>query len=155
MSDSPTPRFMDRDLATLVARLSFMLDSWVELDVLRGHDVTLTQFRVLAALRDAGERGQFVTRLAALCAMQQPTMTKHVDVMVARGLAAREREDSDRRMVRVVLTSAGQSLADELVRQAELHNQGLSRRVPWLASALLDALHVLHALQAGDGASDG
>ena len=69
-------------------------------------DLSLPQYRVLAAVDDGGERA---THLARALALAKPTVTAAVDGLVERGLLAREPVPGDRRSVRIALTDAGRA----------------------------------------------
>lgn len=67
-------------------------------------DLSLSQYRVLAAVDDGGERA---THLAHALALAKPTVTAAVDGLVERGFLAREPVPGDRRSVRIALTTSG------------------------------------------------
>jgi DNA-binding MarR family transcriptional regulator len=68
--------------------------------------LTLPQYRVLAALSQGGVRS---AHLAERLAVRGPTLTAIADALVAAGLAARESEPGDRRVVRLCATGAGEA----------------------------------------------
>lgn len=70
------------------------------------------QYRMLKLIGLGGERS---ARLAERLAVAKPTLTATADSLVAAGLACREAEPGDRRVVRLHLTEAGR----EAVRQAD------------------------------------
>jgi DNA-binding MarR family transcriptional regulator len=72
------------------------------------HDLSLTQLRVLAILRD---RRPTMTALAAYLGLDKSTMTGLVDRAEKRGLLARARNPEDGRAVDVLITPAGAALA--------------------------------------------
>ncbi len=128
-----TAPFMSTHVPTLLARLSHRMDEDFHAALYR-RGVPMPEFRALAALRDAMPEGQTVTRLADLCMLRQPTMTKLLDRMVRKGLAVRRGDPRDRRKVRVALSVRGALLADELVALAWEFETGLSRALPALDS---------------------
>jgi DNA-binding MarR family transcriptional regulator len=67
------------------------------------------QYRILKLIGQGGERS---ARLADLLAVAKPTLTATADSLVAAGLACREAEPGDRRVVRLHLTDAGQAAID-------------------------------------------
>jgi DNA-binding MarR family transcriptional regulator len=67
------------------------------------------QYRILKLIGQGGERS---ARLAELLAVAKPTLTATADSLVAAGLACREAEPGDRRVVRLHLTEAGQAAID-------------------------------------------
>jgi DNA-binding MarR family transcriptional regulator len=64
------------------------------------------QYRILKLAGAGGERS---ARLAERLAVAKPTLTAIADSLVGAGLARREAEPGDRRVVRLVLTEAGQA----------------------------------------------
>jgi DNA-binding MarR family transcriptional regulator len=64
------------------------------------------QYRILKLIGLGGERS---ARLAEKLAVARPTLTSTADSLVAAGLAVREAEPGDRRVVRLRLTPAGQA----------------------------------------------
>ena len=101
--------------------------------------VSPQQYRMLKLIGEGGERS---ARLAEKLAVARPTLTSTADSLVAAGLAYREAEPGDRRVVRLRLTQAGSAA---VVRADEAYGawfDGLlaytGRRVEILAD--LDAL---------------
>jgi DNA-binding MarR family transcriptional regulator len=79
--------------------------------------VSPQQYRILKLIGQGGERS---ARLAEKLAVARPTLTSTADSLVAAGLAVREAEPGDRRVVRLRLTPAGQTAvvrADEAYAQ--------------------------------------
>jgi DNA-binding MarR family transcriptional regulator len=68
--------------------------------------VSPQQYRILKLIGEGGERS---ARLADRLAVARPTLTATADSLVAAGLACREAEPGDRRVVRLRLTEAGQA----------------------------------------------
>jgi DNA-binding MarR family transcriptional regulator len=68
--------------------------------------VSPQQYRMLKLIGEGGERS---ARLADRLAVARPTLTATADSLVAAGLAYREAEPGDRRVVRLRLTGAGQA----------------------------------------------
>jgi DNA-binding MarR family transcriptional regulator len=68
--------------------------------------VSPQQYRILKLIGEGGERS---ARLAERLAVAKPTLTSIADSLVAAGLACREAEPGDRRVVRLRLTEAGQA----------------------------------------------
>jgi DNA-binding MarR family transcriptional regulator len=71
--------------------------------------LTPQQFRMLKLIGAGGERS---ARLAERLAVAKPTLTSTADGLVAAGLVWRETEISDRRVVKLRLTEAGQAALD-------------------------------------------
>lgn len=68
--------------------------------------VSPQQYRMLKLIGAGGERS---ARLAEKLAVAKPTLTSTADSLVAAGLAIRQAEEGDRRVVRLCLTPAGQA----------------------------------------------
>ncbi len=66
--------------------------------------VSPQQYRMLKLIGEGGERS---ARLAEKLAVARPTLTSTADSLVAAGLAYREAEPGDRRVVRLRLTAEG------------------------------------------------
>jgi DNA-binding MarR family transcriptional regulator len=71
--------------------------------------VSPQQYRMLKLIGAGGERS---ARLAEKLAVARPTLTATADSLVAAGLACREAEPGDRRVVRLRLTEAGQKAVE-------------------------------------------
>jgi DNA-binding MarR family transcriptional regulator len=68
--------------------------------------VSPQQYRMLKLIGAGGERS---ARLADKLAVAKPTLTSTADSLVAAGLATRQAEPGDRRVVRLFLTDAGRA----------------------------------------------
>jgi DNA-binding MarR family transcriptional regulator len=84
---------------TVIARLS---------RVAAEHDLSLTQLRVLAILRD---REPTMAELAAYLGLERSSVSGLIDRAVKRGLVRRDASEDDGRAVRVSLTPDGRRLA--------------------------------------------
>ncbi len=71
--------------------------------------VSPQQYRILKLIGAGGERS---ARLAEKLAVAKPTLTSTADSLVAAGLATRQAELGDRRVVRLFLTEAGRAAAE-------------------------------------------
>ncbi len=128
MANNAAPtRFIDDYLLYLLARASHVVSSEFH-EQLRRRGISVPVWRVLASL--AGSQGETVTRLAEICLLQQPTMTKLLDRMVRDGLVMRSQDSRDRRVVRVALTQRGEAIATELTQAAKQHEAELLARYP-------------------------
>ncbi len=93
----------------VLARLARLLDT-------AETGLTLPQYRMLAALAGGGVRS---AHLADRLAVRRPTLTAIADGLVSAGLATRESEPGDRRVVQLCPTDAGNAAlrhADECLR---------------------------------------
>jgi len=71
-------------------------------------------------LKSAGEEAGLSQReLASRMSIEGPTLVRHLDRLEHEGLIARARDDQDRRVVRISLTSTGQKRLAELRCVAE------------------------------------
>jgi DNA-binding MarR family transcriptional regulator len=127
----------------LEARLTTLFGT-LQRETSGGDELSRTSAAVLHMLCDAPRR---VTELAESQAVAQPTMTVLLQRLEARGLLARHRDSSDRRVTNVVITDAGRAtLAGRRARRAE----ALAARLRTLTSderaALRAALPALDAL---------
>ena len=78
------------------------------------HDLSLTQLRVLAILRD---RTPTMTALAEHLGLERSTVSGLIDRAARRGLVRRDAEPGDARAVRVGLSADGHRLAGELTAE--------------------------------------
>jgi len=81
------------------------------------------EWRVLAILLDRD--GAMITRLANMALIEQSRLTRIIDQMDNRGLVRRKSDSNDGRRVRVFLSAKGKRLAQSLVEDARIHEQGL------------------------------
>jgi DNA-binding MarR family transcriptional regulator len=80
------------------------------------NEMSLTQLRMLAILRD---RQPTMAELAGFLGLERSSVTGLIDRAVARGLVRRDNSAKDGRTVLVVLTAAGQRLAEQLSQRAQ------------------------------------
>ena len=103
----------EREVAVTLLRTGEVLRHAVE-SVLRPWDVSPEQYNVLRILHGAKEGGHPALEIARRMIARSPNITRMIDKMVAKGLAQRERVDSDRRVVRISITAEGRRLLGEL-----------------------------------------
>lgn len=96
-------------LERLLLRIT-MMDLKYTAALLRQHGLTLPQFFALLAVERGGEEGCSMTELAEGTLQAPSSLTGIVGRLVARGLCTRERDERDRRVVRVSLTPEGETL---------------------------------------------
>jgi DNA-binding MarR family transcriptional regulator len=75
------------------------------------HDMSLTQFRMLAILRD---RTPTMAELAGFLGLERSSVSGLIDRVARRGLVQRTASRSDGRAVQVSLTDDGHRLADQV-----------------------------------------
>ena len=83
-------------------------------DALEPYRLTVSQFSVLDALRDAGQHGLACGEIADRLLTRDPDITRLLDRLELRGLITRRRERPDRRIVRTQITKAGLQLLAQL-----------------------------------------
>jgi DNA-binding MarR family transcriptional regulator len=118
--------------------------------VLRPRDLTFARYEVLRLLSFTREAAMPMSRLGSLLQVHPTSVTNAVDRLVAQGYVDRVRGESDRRVVRAVLTDAGREAVEEAT--AALNAEVFE--VPGLpADDVRDLTGRLTALRAGLGDS--
>ncbi|WP_420032743.1 TetR family transcriptional regulator [Streptomyces sp. cg28] len=98
--------------------------------VVKRHGIGLAAFDVLAELRRAGAPyRRTMSELAAAGAVRAGGMTQHADRLAGAGLIERERDDRDRRVVRLRLTAAGRDLVDRVAEERRAGERELLDRL--------------------------
>ena len=113
-------RFVDGYLAALLAQASHLISSEFH-EVVRTHGLSVSEWRVLASL--AGSKPISIGQLAQIAVLKQPTLTRLLDRMAARGQVERLDHDGDRRVTLVRITGAGQRTVSRLIALAREHEQ--------------------------------
>jgi len=104
--------------------------------------LSLVHLNVLIALNSEGPLP--MSGLAEVLDVSQASATGIVDRMEQRGLVARERDEADRRIVRVVLTDQGRGLVEGVADERRDHlAQLLDRLADGDAAALLQGMRAL------------
>jgi DNA-binding MarR family transcriptional regulator len=80
---------------------------------LKAHDLSLSEWRVCASLQYTP--AQTLSELAAHASTDLSALSRIVDRLVVRKLAARKRCDDDKRAIRISLTPKGTTLTQEIV----------------------------------------
>jgi DNA-binding MarR family transcriptional regulator len=136
-------RFIDDYLPYLLARASFLVSERFHVH-LRPAELAAPEWRVLSTLSDGS--GLSVSALARIALYKQPTMTKIIDRMVARGLVRRAASPGDRRKVLVFATEDGRALvAGLLVKAKHQEEETLRSYAPGERAALKHMLRTLIA----------
>jgi len=94
-------------------------------DMLKPHGLSPTQYNALRILRGAGDAGWACSEIAERMIKRDPDVTRLVDRLERRGLVARSREASDRRVITTRITPAGLELLGALDRPTEEFNRRL------------------------------
>ncbi|HEX8691321.1 MAG TPA: MarR family transcriptional regulator [Longimicrobium sp.] len=122
-------------------------------ELLKQHDLTLTQYNVLRILRGAGEQGLTAGEIGERMITRDPDVTRLLDRLEKRGLAERWRCTEDRRVVWTRITPAGLAAIAPLDHQiTELHCRQLGHlgrdRLETLIELLESARDNAEALEA-------
>ncbi|MDQ2732484.1 MAG: MarR family transcriptional regulator, partial [Armatimonadota bacterium] len=102
-----------RDLGLLFARIRKSMRREFELR-LEDHELTVPQVHVLGSLWE--EDGKTISQLTNHVCSDGPTLTSLLDRMETKGLISRERDSTDRRMIRIYLQERGRGLEQEVIR---------------------------------------
>jgi DNA-binding MarR family transcriptional regulator len=111
-------RFVDDYLPALLAQASELISSEFH-EVARQQGFSVSEWRVMASL--AGSEPVSIGQLAQLTVTKQPTVTRLLDRMEARGQVERLPHDSDRRITLVRITPAGTQAVEHLMELAREH----------------------------------
>jgi len=117
-------RMGEESLAALIARAHHALTERFHAEV-RGHGLSDTEWRVLAALSE--HDGVAMTALAEAVLFKQPTLTKAINRMERSQLVLRQTPAEDRRRTLVHLTERGRDVATPLLSRARQHDSAISR----------------------------
>jgi len=99
-------------------------------ELLKAHDLTLTQYNVLRILRGAGEKGLTAGEVGERMITRDPDVTRLLDRLEKRGLAERWRCTHDRRVVWTRITQTGLDLIAPLDQPVtDLHRGQLSHQI--------------------------
>ncbi|HKB52855.1 MAG TPA: MarR family transcriptional regulator [Ramlibacter sp.] len=113
-------RFVDSYLAALLAQASQLISGEFH-EVVRANGFSVSEWRVLATL--AGNAPLSIGRLASISTIKQPTVTRLLDRMQAKGMVERIDSDGDRRVTLVKITAAGARMVSRLIVLARAHEQ--------------------------------
>ena len=115
----PLP-FVDGYLPALLAQASKLISTEFHREVeMAGFSVT--EWRILASL--TGQPGISIGGLAQISVSKQPTVTRLLDRMEARGYVERFAHETDRRITMVRITAAGQTIVASLILKAKEHER--------------------------------
>lgn len=143
---SPVSSFVDDYLPALLALASHFISDEFHRVVL-AQDLTVNEWRVLACLADGNLMS--TGELARVSLTTQPTVTRVIDRLAARGEVRRVDDDSDRRLTLVQITPAGARIVKRLAALAREHEaRVLAPMGPQRAADLKHALRQLVSEQA-------
>lgn len=114
---NPT-RFVDDYLPALLAQASQLISAEFHV-VARQHGFSVSEWRVMATLADGVPIS--IGELAQTTVTKQPTVTRLLDRMEAKGQVERLPHDSDRRITLVRITRSGARTISQLITLAREH----------------------------------
>jgi len=135
----PIPTLEEEAFLNVQRTANVLLQDFAEL--LKGHNLTPTQYNVLRILRGAGGEGLTAGDVGERMITRDPDVTRLLDRLEARGLAERSRCTEDRRVVWTRITAAGLAAIaplDEAVN--EIHQRRLAHLGPGRLSSLIELL---------------
>ena len=110
-------------------------------ELLKGADLSPTQYNVLRILRGASPGGLACGEIAERMVTRDPDITRLLDRLARRGLIERARDGRDRRVVTTTITPEGTELVGRLDRPVErLHARQLSHLGERALARLVDLL---------------
>lgn len=134
-------------LGLLLGRAALLKDRIIDVRM-EPYGVTAAQFKVLIIMAQFG-----VDTPAELCrhlSLDSGSMTRMLDRLEQKDLLARQRNEADRRQVRLVLTEAGQKLADLLPQIGADAMNELTRAISAQELSSLEQILKKILLAAGD-----
>jgi len=94
-------------------------------EILKPHGLSPTQYNALRILRGAGAEGLPCSEIGERMISRDPDVTRLLDRLEKRGLAVREREKEDRRVIKARIQPPGLKLLESLDRPVEQHTRAL------------------------------
>ena len=110
--------FVEDYLAALLAQASKLISAEFHA-VVQASGFSVTEWRILATL--TGSEGMSIGGLSEVSVSKQPTVTRLLDRMEAKGYVERFAHDTDRRITMVRIAAAGRTIVADLIRQAKQH----------------------------------
>lgn len=111
--------FVDDYLPALLSQASHLISGEFH-RIVTAKGFTVSEWRVLASL--AGGRAMSIGELAATALMKQPTVTRILDRMEAKGEVKRIAHKDDRRVTLVRITAKGTRSVEKLIPLANEHS---------------------------------
>lgn len=116
----PVLPFVDDYLPALLAQASRLISAEFHA-VVQAAGFSVTEWRILATL--TGKAGISIGGLAQISVSKQPTVTRLLDRMEAKGYVERFAHDTDRRVTMVRITPAGETIVAGLIDKAKEHER--------------------------------
>ena len=98
-------------------------ESWAQY-LKRAEGISPSQYNILRILRGARPKAARISEIAERMVTRDPDVTRLVDRLMKQGLARRERDSDDRRVVLVEITGAGLALLSRLDGPAGEYTEG-------------------------------
>ena len=98
-------------------------ESWIQY-LKRSEGISQSQYNILRILRGARPKAVKISEIADRMITRDPDVTRLVDRLINQGLAQRERDSDDRRVVLVEITDAGLALLSRLDEPAGEYTEG-------------------------------
>jgi MarR family transcriptional regulator, transcriptional regulator for hemolysin len=128
------PHFIGRS----IGRAHKFVRAWVDRE-LAPIGASVTDFILLFHVRDAPDPGLSQTEIARFSDMGGPALVRHLDRMERDGIVRRTRDVTDRRVVRVRLTEAGESHLAEIAAVMERCDERLRALLTTKEQAVLQS----------------
>ena len=117
------PAAIERDTFVALLKVAGELERQ-SVELLKEHDLSVTQYNVLRILRGAGADGATCGEIASRLIKHDPDVTRLLDRLERRSLVERARDVADRRVVRTRITATGLAILAELDEPVdELHRR--------------------------------
>jgi len=88
-------------------------ESWAQY-LKRSEGISPSQYNILRVLRGARPKAAKISEISERMVTRDPDVTRLVDRLIKQGLARRERDSEDRRVVLVEITTAGLAMLSRL-----------------------------------------
>jgi DNA-binding MarR family transcriptional regulator len=121
-------------------------ESWVQY-LKRTEGISQSQYNILRILRGARPDPVKISEISERMITRDPDVTRLVDRLIKQGLARRERDSEDRRVVRVEITPAGLTMLARLDGAAGEYTEGAMAGLKPQQLRILDTL--LNQVRAG------
>jgi DNA-binding MarR family transcriptional regulator len=112
--------FVDDYLPALLAQATYLISGEFH-RIVTAKGFTVSDWRVLASLD--GAEPMSIGALARVTTMKQPTLTRVLDRLQARGHVRRIAHETDRRITLIAITPAGDKLVSGLIGLAKEHER--------------------------------
>ncbi len=121
-------------------------ESWIQY-LKRNEGISQSQYNILRILRGARPNAVKISEIADRMITRDPDVTRLVDRLIKQGLARRERDSQDRRVVLVEITGAGMALLSRLDAPVSEYTEGAMAGLKPAQLRALDTL--LNEVRAG------